>query len=364
MKTPLKQLELILAPFGIKTVTTGSYYASHYLKTRYGSLDETIIRSAFCEELKKIVDSKAIILGIPNDNGASLERGSKFGPLGIRQGLSLNKEDLIDIGDVKDHPLLIEDTLYQNWVIEAVRKSRWGHLKESANELQLPVSSLSILDRALECIYALNPKAKVLLLGGDHSKSLIPINVLTRGSRNTSHDLGILQFDAHTDLLETRDGIPHSHATWAWHANEKLKRGGRLIQVEIRVSEKTKEYWEKNLEVKQYWATEVNANEKSTIESIISHFNDIGIKRLYLSNDIDAISPEYAWATGTPEPHGLHPDFIFGLIEALGKHFTIVGSDIMEVAPPLHRECHDEPHKTLELASQIAMKQLESMLHT
>jgi arginase family enzyme len=53
--------------------------------------------------------------------------------------------------------------------------------------------------------------------------------------------------------------------------------------------------------------------------------------RVYLSVDIDGIDPAYAPAVGTPEPFGLTPLHVRGLIRELAPR--LVGFDIVEVRP-------------------------------
>ena len=48
-------------------------------------------------------------------------------------------------------------------------------------------------------------------------------------------------------------------ATWAYHANELVGRGGRLVQVGVRASGARSEHWESTLGVRQFWADEVAA---------------------------------------------------------------------------------------------------------
>ena len=65
--------------------------------------------------------------------------------------------------------------------------------------------------------------------------SMISSCLLARSPRNAGRTLGVIHFDAHTDLLHERDGIQCSFATWAYHANEAIGRGGRLQQLGTRI---------------------------------------------------------------------------------------------------------------------------------
>lgn len=359
-------LGTILTPMGMKVFTSGSGEIGDFLKRRYAadSLEEA--EAAHLQDLEKLEKAKVAIIGVPNDNGGGFDRGSKKGPLALRRywleetGLYLEWESagIVDIGDVYDHPLLSDDRYLQEWVLDNVRRDRWG---TDGVKRKLPVSALSILEVALEQLFKVNPDCRVLMLGGDHSKSLIPVQVLTR--RLPAGSLGVLQFDAHTDLLDFRDGLDGSYATWSYHANDALSRGGRLVQVGLRTSGRSKADWEKELDLRQYWAEEVKEKGAQALaEEIAEHFHSIGVKNLYISNDIDALDPEFAAATGTPEPGGLSLDDELTVIEHVAQQFNIVGSDMMEVAPMLTRHIDAEPQRTLDSATTLCKAQLAAML--
>jgi agmatinase len=87
--------------------------------------------------------------------------------------------------------------------------------------------------------------------------------------------------------------------------------------------------------VRQLWATEIEANPERAIEDVVAHLRARGVTSVYFSNDIDGTDARYAEATGTPEPDGLHPDWLFALIARLGKEFGLCAADCVEVAPPL-----------------------------
>jgi len=60
--------------------------------------------------------------------------------------------------------------------------------------------------------------------------------------------------------------------------------------------------------------------------------NALGDK-VYVTIDIDAFDPAYAPGTGTPEPGGLDWYQVTGLLRLVAAEKTIVGADIVEVAP-------------------------------
>lgn len=360
----LDTLAQILLPQGIRTVTTGGNEMARFLETRYGTADADAVTRAWRADLSDIEGARVIVLGVPVDL-AGFDKGQGKGPLGIRRELlvaglypRLAGLGVVDIGDCRNHPLLVHDEMLNEATIARVRHARHG---DGAGDL--PVSPLSILERALSCIWQLNPAARVVLLGGDHGLSWMPFRVMESMGRNASRDLGILHFDAHTDLLAERDGLPISFATWAHHANALVGRGGRLQQVGIRTSGKPREFWEEREEVRQFWAREVRSRGADAIANeVVENLMRAGVRRVWISNDIDATDPSYAAATGTPEPGGLEPADVVRLIEAVAGAFEVIGGDVVEVAPTLRGGVPGEPARTLRTATVYLLHQIAACL--
>jgi guanidinobutyrase len=170
------------------------------------------------------------------------------------------------------------------------------------------------------------------VLGGDHSTAWPVVAALARARREP---WAIVQSDAHTDLLAERLGIRYCFATWSYHANELLGRGGRLVQVGIRTSRHDRGHWEGSLGVKQFWADHCLAHPAEAIDEVIAAVKATGARGIYFSNDIDGTDARWAAATGTPETGGLEPDWVVELIRRLGREVGLIGGDVMEVAPPL-----------------------------
>jgi len=213
---------------------------------------------------------------------------------------------------------------------------------------------LAICRAALDYAYAQNADLVPIVLGGDHSVGWPAFaSAHAHWEKNRGRKIGLLHFDAHTDLLAERLGVKYCFATWAWHANELLGRDGRLVQVGIRASGRDQQHWETSLGVRQYWAREAQERGPEALaEEIAQHFSDRGVDALYVSNDIDGTDPEWAAATGTPEPDGLTPDLVSELTRRLGAQFPLIGGDLVEVAPPLAGEIPGEPTRTLNTAAR------------
>ena len=369
LERPHTQLQHLLAPQGIKTVTTGGDEVGRFLQRQFGSADIEQARSVWLEQLSRIQGARVVIIGVPSDAGAGFERGSFKGPLGVRTALldipglkdAFEDHGVVDVGDVRVNPHLVAEDMISPAVRDAVREDRgWGDLED----LELPVTPHGALERSLELIRAIEPDARVLMIGGDHSLSQVPVRVLTRADRNASKDLGIVHFDAHTDLLSTRDGVATNFATWAYHANDMIGRGGRLQQLGIRVSGYDAEHWEQTLDVRQHWADVTCDRPDEVAAMVIDELREKGVTRVYISNDIDGTDPTWAASTGTMELHGMSPAFIFDVIARVGESFELVGSDLVEVAPPLKWHVPGEPMRTIQTAACYVIAQIEAMLNT
>jgi arginase family enzyme len=149
-------------------------------------------------------------------------------------------------------------------------------------------------------------------------------------------DLGIVHFDAHTDLLPERLGVRICFATWAFHANAALGGRERMIQIGIRASGRDRGHWERELGVRQIWAAEaIELGAEQLAARVVEHLRARGVRRVYVSNDIDGTDDHWAAACGTPEPGGLTPDMVVAVIRAVGREFELVGADLVELAPGL-----------------------------
>lgn len=355
----LDRLRLFLRPpgRGIYIHSTGGGFAARVHRRLYGTDDPAAVQTQWEDDLQKVRRARAFVLGIPSDTGAGIMRGANFGPIGVREAYLATRKayprDVLDLGDVFCVPQLLHDDMLSAEQRDATRKALYPGVDEP-----LPVSPLSIAEKALLTLRELNPSASLLLLGGDHSVSW---PALVWASAQHGEKLGLLHFDAHTDLMESRLGVKYCFGTWAYHAL-KLLKPGRLLQVGIRTSAKPKEFWTQKYPVEQMWADEVRADEPRAIEHAVSHFQRLGVERLYISNDIDGTDSADAPATGTPEGGGLTPKFVSSLVTAMGRHFKVVGSDVVEVAPPLsgRRDFSEEP--TCCLAAHYAERQLHAAL--
>ena len=366
---PLRELSLLLRPAGggIYVVSTGRAEQQALQKRLYGVDSEQEVQARFERALEAISGARVVLLAIPSDVGAGFLRGANMGPQGIRTALVEADPDwparaaaagVVDLGDVFVVPQLLHDEMLSAEQRRATARALYPQLPES-EAFQLPVSPLSIAERALDLVFKLNAGAAPFLIGGDHSCAWPAVAALARVQKPGSW--GIVQPDAHTDLLEERLGVKYCFATWSYHANQLLGRGGRLVQVGTRASRRDREHWEKTLDVRQFWADECRANPRQALDELIAHLHSRGVRGVYFSNDIDGTDDAYADATGTPEPRGLEPEFVVELIRRLGREFIMLGGDVMEVAPPIPRKPGGS-ERTVALAVRYMRETLAAIL--
>jgi agmatinase len=357
------ELEAMLRPAGggVYVVSTGRAAQLEVQRKLYGADGEDAIARAFTAGLDRIATAKAVVLGVPSDVGAGYRRGANLAPQAIREAMLARDADLrgwmerrgiVDIGDVIVIPQLLHDDMLSSAQIDASRSALYG---SAASEL--PVSPLSIEERVLRRVLQLNPRVVPIVLGGDHSVAW-PVAAALAATRKDRW--GIVQPDAHTDLLADRLGVKYCFATWSYHANELLGRDGRMVQVGVRASRHDRAHWEKTTGVRQFWAEEIAKDPDGAIEGVVAHLRGKGVTSVYFSNDIDGTDEKWAQATGTPEAGGLEPDWVLALVARLGKEFGLCAADCVEVAPPLG-PTEKASAETVDLAARYVRACLETL---
>ncbi|MCB0416144.1 MAG: arginase family protein [Bdellovibrionaceae bacterium] len=354
-----EKLRLYLRPAGrgIYTPSSGAGHAKPMQRLLYGTEVAAEAEKKWQQSLDALKAAAVVLLGVPSDTGAGVLRGANFGPLGIRHAY-LKKfgsypRGVCDIGDVLCVPQLLHDEMLSSAQIAATR----AEIYPGKTDL-LPVSPLSMAEAALLTVAEVNPKAKLALLGGDHSVSWPAMLWCDHLFPKT---FGVVHFDAHTDLLESRLGIKYCYATWAFHA-QALMPPQHLVQLGVRASAKKKAHWTEKYPIQQFWASEIPFQEASVVDRVCQHFEKLGCEHIYVSNDIDGTDISAAPATGTPEAEGLRPEFVHEVIQALGKRFEVIGGDVVEVAPPLSGQKDFENEKTSILGADYLNTLFQSML--
>src|SRR6476620_5793549 len=202
---------------GIYLVSTGLQAQQDLQRRYYEAQTDADVTQRFLATLEEVSHARVILLGVPSDTGAGFRRGANLGPQAIRAALIAGdpglrgfyeKAGIIDIGDVAVVPQLLHDSMLAPQQIEASRAALYKDTPP-ALAATLPVSPLSIEARVLDCVFQLNPKVVPIILGGDHSVAW-PVSEML--AKHRSDRWGIVQPDAHTDLLAERLGITYCYA--------------------------------------------------------------------------------------------------------------------------------------------------------
>ena len=170
------------------------------------------------------------------------------------------------------------------------------------------------------------------LVGGDHSTPLGYLQALAERYES----FGILHFDAHLDLRKAYEGFQYSHASIFYNVL-KIPQVTRLVSVGIR------DYCEEEVELIENSGSRVQVFYDSYLKkqvfkgiplySIYQNMIDMLPKNVYISFDIDVLTPHLCPNTGTPVPGGLEfQEAMFLLKCVLDSGRKIIGFDLSETA--------------------------------
>ncbi len=287
------------------------------------------------------IDADVAILGAPFDFGTQWRAGARFGPRAIREASTLfsfghggaydHEDDVtylpadkVRIVDIGDADIVHTDTTQSHAAIEAGVRAI---LKAGA----LPV-----------------------VLGGDHSVNIPCINAFAEdcAARGPIH---LVQIDAHLDFVDERHGVRYGHGNPMRRAAEKPYVSG-LSQFGIRnVSSTAKEGYD-DARAMGSDILSVRQIRKLGVEAVLERVP--AGQRYYVTIDIDGFDPSIAPGTGTPSHGGFIYYEVLELLAGLAKRGTIVGVDLVEVAPD-----YDHTGSTAILAAQVLMNLIGRIMH-
>ena len=250
------------------------------------------------------------LIGVPWDAGTTNRPGPRHGPRQMRDLSTMIRAmngatrikpfelaNFADLGDAPVNPADIQDCM--NRITEFYEK----------------VKSNGIIP---------------MTVGGDHLTSLPVLRALA-----TSAPVGMIHFDAHTDLFESYfDGYKYTHGTPFRRAIEEgLLDPKRVIQIGIRGSM----YDGADIEWGRHQGVTIIQIEElfeRGIKDVMQQARDIvGNNETYCSYDIDFIDPTFAPGTGTPEVGGPNSFQALQVVRELSG-VNLIGMDLVEVSPP------------------------------
>lgn len=258
----------------------------------------------------RFVDVQLGLIGVPWDAGTTNRPGPRHAPRQLRDFSTMVRRlhpvsgvdpfallNCADLGDVGPNPADIQDTM--------ARITAYYKLVKAAGIT--PMSA-----------------------GGDHLCSLPILRAL-----GADAPLGMIHFDAHTDLYDTYfGGYKYTHGTPFRRAIEEgLLDPTRVVQIGIRGTGYDGEDIEWGREQGVRIVTIEELFDRGVSEVMAEARKILGDAPTYCSFDIDFIDPAYAPGTGTPEIGGPTSFQAQQVVREMGG-LNLIGADLVEVSPP------------------------------
>jgi agmatinase len=294
-------------------------------------------------------EASIVIIPVPWDATASYGKGTSNGPEAILEAstqLDFYHPKLENAWNTKVYLTPISKewaSINEKLCIEAIEYIQFletgGDVSKNP-DFQAVVSNINETQFALkenlkERATSLINQGKIVgILGGEHSVPLGLIEALN----NQGQPFGILQVDAHADLRNAYEGFEQSHASIMFNALKNCENLTRLVQVGIRdvAGSEVELINNSNERVKTYfdWQIKEEQFEGKTWKEQVNEIINALPERVYVSFDIDGLSPELCPNTGTPVAGGFKLEeinYLFFELAQSGK--KIIGFDLNEVAP-------------------------------
>ncbi|PWT77638.1 MAG: agmatinase [Acidobacteria bacterium] len=253
-------------------------------------------------------DVDIALVGVPFDLGANFRTGARQGPASVREATrairrrhpvsGIEPFALCNVADLGDTPIHAFDLL----------------------------GSLELIQDCFQKIT--DAGAMPLAIGGDHTIPLPILRILAK-----DRPVGVVQFDAHADTLDTLIGNKFNHATTFRRAVEEgLIDPKRTIQIGLRGSRFSADdvVYGEAVGMRLITMEDYEAMGRNAVIGEIDRVTSDGAT--YVTFDIDGLDAAYAMGTGVPEVGGFNMRDAQAMLRSLqGKN--LVGADICEVAP-------------------------------
>lgn len=280
-------------------------------------------------------DADVGILGIPLDITTQYRPGARFGPRGIRdssvlfatgpEGAYDHEADetylgppwrIVDCGDV--------DMVH-------------GDLEQSFDNVRHAVGQVA------------GKGGLVVGIGGDHSVTIPILEALAdRGP------FGLIQFDAHLDFVDERNGQRNGQGSPIRRASE-MAHVTDIAQLGIRGTGSSGPKDFADARANGNLILSPTAIRAQGIEATLAQIPQC--ERYYVTIDIDGMDPAIACGTGTPSPGGFTYDEMRAMLQGIADIGEIVGFDLTEVAP-----VYDPTELTTQVAARVVLDFLAFVL--
>jgi len=259
------------------------------------------------KEFSNYKDSQIVILQVPLEKTVSYGKGTHNGPKEI-----ITASHFVEYYDEEQSREL------------CFEKGICSLSPLTFEKLSIRKSCDKIYNEILKCI---NDKKFVVVLGGEHSLTTASVKAHNEKYSN----LSILHFDAHSDLRESYDDSPYSHACFMARVMNVFPPS-RVTQVGIRAQCIEEAQFIKENNVKTFYASAIRRGlhgqdwQKKIVDTLS--------QQIYVSFDVDYFDPAIMPSTGTPEPDGfLYSETLDIFREIVKSGKQIIGLDVVELAP-------------------------------
>lgn len=259
-------------------------------------------------------------IGVPHDAATSLGNpGARFGPQALREALQGVFDWRLQDGRLADINRGIID-------LSAVEVADFGDVALSYYDTDQTVEeTYQVVRRALGAGYF------PLVAGGDHGITYPCVKAV---HDSCDGDIGLIQLDAHCDLLDYSDRQGHYSGSSGMRRSLDLDRvdGSNLVQVGLRGYTTVEQYEVGHqLGVQRITATRfAEIGVQAAAAQALGWASD-GTQAIYLTIDLDVILSGEAPGTGWPEPGGLTGQQVLDFVRLVAPHIAAV--DIVELNP-------------------------------
>jgi len=259
-------------------------------------------------------------LGIPHDAATTLANpGARFAPPALREFVRNFFAWRLRDGKLADTDLGIKD-------LSAVEVADFGDVALSYhNTVKTVDESYQAVRQVIEARYV------PLIVGGDHGISYPAIKALHDSS---SGRIGLIQLDAHRDLADGNPRQGRFSGSSVMRRSLELERlaGKNFVQVGLR-GYSTVEQYEATINLGARLITASQFSElgaKAAARQAVEWASE-GTQAIYLTVDMDVLTPGEAPGTGWPEPGGMTGQQLIDFVRGVAPHCAAM--DIAELNP-------------------------------
>ena len=287
-----------------------------------------------CQNLEEL-QADIAVLGVPYDIGVGFLSGTRLGPRRIREASTQYGRGETGFYDPERDEVYLAapDRIVDCGDAYLVQ----GDIEQSFLHVEQYVRKIAASG------------AVPAVMGGDHSISIPVARGLDRFK-----DLTVVQFDAHLDWTDARDGQRYGNGSPMRRMSE-MAHIGDMVQIGLRgMGSSRKEDFD---DARAYGSKLVpcSAVKRDGVEAVLEQIP--AGRQMYVTIDIDSLDISIAPGTGSPMPGGLDYDQITALLAGVAARGEVVAFDLVEVAPQ-----YDPAGVTTRVASLIMLNFMAQIL--